>query len=131
MERLLFVDDDLEILEINRKYFETCGYHADTATDALAALSCLSEHTYQCIILDIHMEKTDGFCLCRTIRANYSIPVIFLTNLTDEEIMIESFDCGGDYKALSLKRTGNEDQGQNTKLPLHRSFLPDARTVRG
>lgn len=96
MERLLFVDDDLEILEINRKYFETCGYHADTATDALTALSCLSEHMYQCVILDIHMEKTDGFCLCRTIRANYSIPVIFLTNLTDEEIMIESFDCGGD-----------------------------------
>ena len=96
MERLLFVDDDLEILEINRKYFETCGYHVNTATDALTALSCLSEHTYQCVILDIHMEKTDGFCLCRTIRANYSIPVIFLTTLTDEEIMIESFDCGGD-----------------------------------
>ena len=96
VELLLFVDDDLEILEINRKYFETCGYHVNTATDALTALSCLSEHTYQCVILDIHMEKTDGFCLCRTIRANYSIPVIFLTNLTDEEIMIESFDCGGD-----------------------------------
>ena len=100
MERLLFVDDDLEILEINRKYFETCGYHVNTATDALTALSCLSEHTYQCVILDIHMEKTDGFCLCRTIRANYSIPVIFLTNLTDEEIMIESFDCGGDEVIL-------------------------------
>lgn len=96
MERLLFVDDDMEILKINKVYFENRGYLADTAADAITALSCLSEHDYQCIILDIHMERTDGFCLCRTIRANYNIPVIFLTNLTEEEIMVESFDCGGD-----------------------------------
>lgn len=59
-ERLLFVDDDLEILEINRKYFETCGYHADTATDAWLLFPVCQNTRISVLFWTIYGGQTDS-----------------------------------------------------------------------
>ena len=96
MERLLFVDDDRELLEINRKYFEKLDYIVDICEDALSALELLKINRYDVLILDIQMQFFDGVELCRFIRRERKIPIIFLTNLSEEEILVESFEAGAD-----------------------------------
>ncbi|MBU9725489.1 response regulator transcription factor [Diplocloster modestus] len=104
MERLLFVDDDADLLDMNKIYFEKLGYLVDIALGAEDALHFLSEHHYKCIVLDIRMDDVNGLDLCRLIRQKYRVPIIFLTSLTEEEIMIEGFECGGDDYLLKPYR---------------------------
>ena len=65
MERLLFVDDDIEILSLNRSYFTEHGYDVDTASSAEEAMELLKDRSYDCLVLDIKMEAQDGFELCK------------------------------------------------------------------
>lgn len=60
MERLLFVDDDRELLEINRKFFGNLEYTVDVCQDAPSALKLLRIHRYDVLILDIQMELMNG-----------------------------------------------------------------------
>lgn len=96
MDRLLFIDDDVEILNINQKFFQQHGYIADVAADTETALELLNKQDYQCILLDICMAGTNGLDFCRELRQNRSIPVIFLSNMAEEEYLIEAFHCGAD-----------------------------------
>lgn len=96
MERLLFVDDDKVLLEINRKYFENLGYIIDACEDAAAALKLLKVNRYDVLILDIKMEHMNGVELCRFIRQHENTQIIFLTNLTEESALVEGFEAGAD-----------------------------------
>lgn len=96
MEKLLFIDDDTEILSLNQTYFTAHGYSADTACSAEEAVILLNKTDFDCIILDVRMEGQNGFELCRYIRDKSSAPVIFLTVLNDEDSLEKGFYSGGD-----------------------------------
>ena len=96
MERLLFVDDDIEILSLNRSYFTEHGYDVDTASSAEEAMELLKDRSYDCLVLDIKMEAQDGFELCNNLRKTTNTPVIFLTVLTDSESLVKGFNSGAD-----------------------------------
>lgn len=96
MVRLLLVDDDPDILRINRAYLERREYGVDTAESAEAALRLLDGGGYDCLVLDVKMKGEDGFALCREIRRRSPIPVIFLTSLSEEECLEQGFLAGGD-----------------------------------
>lgn len=96
MDRLLFVDDDMEILRLNDAYFTKSGFVVDTASNAMEAFALLKNSRYSCIILDIRMDGQDGFEICRKFREMSNTPIIFLTVLTDESSLEKGFGCGGD-----------------------------------
>lgn len=96
MDRLLFVDDDTELLKLNYTYFTEHGFEADTAVSAAEAFSLIQRFPYDCAVLDVQMEGQDGFELCRVLREKSDIPVIFLTVLNDEDSLEEGFLSGGD-----------------------------------
>lgn len=103
---LLFIDDDADILKANHTYFSAAGFETDTAVSTEEALRLLEEKYFDCIILDIRMDGTDGYMLCRHIRSTIGTPVIFLTSLTDEDALVKGFSCGADdyvVKPYSLK----------------------------
>lgn len=126
---LLFVDDEPEVLELNRKYFEDREYSVDTALGETEALNLLERASYQCIVLDILMEGENGYGLCHSIKDIYKTPVIFLTNLTEEDHLVKSFCCGGDdympkpyrLKELEMRilaRASSEDMKQQATAAL-------------
>lgn len=103
---LLFIDDDMDILKLNKTYFINTGFEVHTAGSPKEALELLGKNRYDCIILDIRMEKMDGYMLCRHIRSCLDTPVIFLTSLVDDEALVKGFSCGADdyvVKPYSLK----------------------------
>lgn len=96
MSYLLFVDDDPNVLAVNRNYFTRLGYIVTTCETAEQAFEHALKHPVDCIILDIVMPGTDGFSLCRKLKTQISAPIIFLTSMTEKEFLYQSFSVGGD-----------------------------------
>ena len=68
MAKLLLIDDDTEVLSINKKYFMKEHYEVKTADSAEKGLKLLSTFEADCILLDIMMPGMDGFEACKRIR---------------------------------------------------------------
>lgn len=96
MTQLLFVDDDPELLKINRDYFQSRGFHVATCENAKQAIAYVEKHPVDCVILDIMMPGIDGFELCCWFKTQITAPVIFLTCITEKEYLYQGFTFGGD-----------------------------------
>lgn len=104
--RILLIDDDPDILQVNKKYLTTVGFEADTAISPEKALELLKSQKYNCIVLDIRMDGMNGYDLCSYIKTTADTPIIFLTSLVDENALIKGFSCGADdymVKPYSLR----------------------------
>lgn len=96
MSCLLFVDDDKNILDINRGFFANKGFTVYTASDFEEACKYLKGYPVDCLVLDILMPGTDGISVCEKIREHRSVPIIFLTGLTEKEFLYRGFTVGCD-----------------------------------
>ncbi|MBU9745770.1 response regulator transcription factor [Diplocloster agilis] len=96
MSDLLFVDDNPDILEANRSYFEDQGFHATACISGEAAALLLQTHSFDCIVLDVMMPGMDGYEVCKVIREKTSTPVIFLSCLDQPDDKIRGLMLGGD-----------------------------------
>ncbi len=96
MFQILLIDDEHEILELNRKYLLSKNYNVFTADCHSQALACLRENPIDCIVLDVLMPDVSGFDLCQEIKKISDIPVIFLSCKDHEEDKIAGIMSGGD-----------------------------------
>ena len=77
--KLLVVDDDRNICDILKMYFENEGYKVKTANDGAEGVNCFKMFEPDLVLLDIMMPKKDGWQVCREIREVSSKPVIMIT----------------------------------------------------
>ena len=97
LAKVLFVDDDKNILQINRVYFEARGFDVRTADNAADALELVAHEPFDCLVLDVILPAGgDGYQLCRQIRELTNTPIIFLTSLTEQDFLYQGFNAGGD-----------------------------------
>jgi len=98
--RLLLVDDEPTNLQVLRHILQA-DYRLLFATDGERALQVAREQRPDLVLLDIMMPNLDGYAVCRALKANAataSIPVIFITALTDSQDETAGFDAGAvDY----------------------------------
>ena len=78
-EKILVVDDDLNICELLRLYLTKEGYEVVIANDGVAAVSTFREENPSLVLLDIMLPKLDGWQVCREIRKFSETPIIMLT----------------------------------------------------
>ncbi|MBU5442924.1 response regulator transcription factor [Paenibacillus sp. MSJ-34] len=93
---VLVVDDDQSIVELLRDFLENDRFQVKTANDTAEALAVFQQHTIHCIVLDIMMPGQNGFELCRRIRAESSVPILFLSARSDDVDKIRGLTLGGD-----------------------------------
>ncbi|MBD2867250.1 response regulator transcription factor [Paenibacillus arenilitoris] len=93
---ILVVDDDPSIVELLRDFLENDSFTVQTACDAMEALSAFRQHAIDCIVLDIMMPGQNGFELCRRIRAESDVPILFLSARGDDVDKIRGLTLGGD-----------------------------------
>lgn len=96
MYKILMVDDDLEVLEINKKFFEEKNCRVMICDKAKEALSKVESFEPDCILLDVMMPDIDGYTLCKQIRKKTNVPVLFLSGKISEDDKISGFEAGGD-----------------------------------
>ena len=95
-DKLLLVDDDAEVLELNKRYFSDAGYAVAIAHNAKEALAYLKKNTFSCIVLDVMMPEMDGMTLCQKIRKQSEVPIIFLSGKASEDDRIDGLLLGAD-----------------------------------
>ena len=97
--RILLAEDDASLREIITDYFSAKA--ADTLAltavpDGNAALGCIQTAHFDLIMLDVMMPGMDGFALCREIRKNSDVPLLFLTARAREEDLLHGYALGCD-----------------------------------
>jgi DNA-binding response OmpR family regulator len=96
-KRILVVDDDENILSLERTILEQKGFVVTTAAGGAEALKILGEQDFDLVLLDVMMPEIDGFTVCRRIKEEprtKEIPVIFLTAKGGGEALAEGFESG-------------------------------------
>ena len=78
-EKILVVDDDLNICELLRLYLTKEGYNVVIANDGVSAVTMFQEESPALVLLDIMLPKLDGWQVCREIRKFSETPIIMLT----------------------------------------------------
>lgn len=107
-QTIMIIDDEIEILDMLKRYFSLEGYHVITAAGGKEALQKLSKQP-DLILLDINMPDIDGLSLCKSIRDFVSCPILFLTANTEDSDKIKGFGVGGDdyiVKPFSIDELG-------------------------
>jgi two-component system, chemotaxis family, sensor kinase CheA len=98
--RVLVVDDQFTVRELQRSILEAAGYHVDTARDGREALSKVTgESEIELVVTDIEMPELDGIELLGQIRANTetaSLPVVVVTSRGGEEARRRGLEAGAD-----------------------------------
>lgn len=108
MSKILVVDDEPDIVNLIKDYFEINGYEILTAINGTQALKQASKNP-DIILLDINMPDIDGLKVCRQIRNFVSCPILFLTAKVEGADKIRGFSAGGDdyiVKPFSIDELG-------------------------
>lgn len=93
---ILLVEDNPHIMEINHEALMMEGYDVLEAKDGRECMARLKENDVDMIVLDIMLPDSDGLTLCRQIKAQYDVPILFLSALGENEQIIEGLRSGGD-----------------------------------
>lgn len=93
---ILVVDDEAEIVQFVRDALEDEGYKVYAAFDGVHALSLARQHNPDLVILDIMLPQRDGFAVCKDLREQMSVPILFLSAKQDDADKILAFSIGGD-----------------------------------
>lgn len=92
MQKILVVEDDLDIQELLKNFLQEVGYEVSLASDGVEALSVFSAAQFDLVLLDVMLPKIDGFAVCEFIRKQSQVPIIMLTALSGEEEQIRGLD---------------------------------------
>lgn len=106
MAIILLIDDDKEVLEINKKYLEHEGFEVHAFANSVKGLQYARTKPVDCVVLDVMMPGMDGFELCGELRGTTTIPIIFLTGKISEDDRINGLMKGADdyiVKPYSLR----------------------------
>lgn len=96
MKHILFVEDDLSLLNGLSFAIRKQGYRLDIARACHEAEVLWAAEKYDLVILDVSLPDGSGFDLCAEIRKTSKIPVMFLTAADEETDIIMGLDIGGD-----------------------------------
>ena len=79
MKRILIIEDNKEITELERDYLEANDFEVDIAEDGVTGLEKALADEYNLILLDIMLPRMDGFQVCREIRAQKDVPILMVS----------------------------------------------------
>ena len=95
-QKILVVDDELDIVKVVRAYLEQSGFRVVTAADGHHALTVFRHEKPDLVVLDLNLPKMDGLDVCRAIRRDSNTPVIMLTARVDEADRLIGLEIGAD-----------------------------------
>jgi two-component system KDP operon response regulator KdpE len=95
-QRILVVDDELQILRALRTNLRGAGYDVDTAETAEQALAGAAMRPPDAVILDLMLPDGSGTDVCRRLREWTNVPILVLSAVGDEQEKVAALDAGAD-----------------------------------
>lgn len=96
MSRILIVEDEVAIADLEKDYLELSGFEVEVANDGLIGLQKAMEEDYNLVILDLMLPGMDGFEICRKIRDGKNTPIIMVSAKKDDIDKIRGLGLGAD-----------------------------------
>lgn len=96
MERILVVEDDEKIAQLERDYLESSGYETALVRDGLQVIPELLERHYDLVLLDVMLPGCSGYDICRRVRDEIDIPILMVTARTESVDVIRGLGLGAD-----------------------------------
>ena len=96
MSRILIVEDEISIAELERDYLELSGFEVEVASDGAEGLQKAINEEFDLIILDLMLPKVDGFEICRQVREEKNIPIIMVSAKKEDVDKIRGLGLGAD-----------------------------------
>lgn len=99
MYRILLVEDDKKIRALIVNYFikkEKNAFEVDVASDGQTGVEKAYENHYDCLLLDVMLPELDGFEICKEVRRDSDVPIMFITARGDESDILNGYALGCD-----------------------------------
>ena len=96
MNKILIVEDEEAIADLEKDYLELSGFEVEVANDGEMGLSKALGEDYNLIILDLMLPGVDGFEICRRVRDEKNTPIIMISAKKDDIDKIRGLGLGAD-----------------------------------
>lgn len=94
--QVLIVDDDDVIAKSSAEYFNMFGVQTEYVTGFDEAVEYLNTHIVSLVLLDVNLGEQSGFELCKKIRENFDMPILFISARTSDDDVLIALNIGGD-----------------------------------
>ena len=84
MSKILIVEDEEAIADLEKDYLELSGFEVEVANDGETGLKKALENDYDLFILDLMLPGVDGFEICRQVRDEKNTPIIMVSAKKDD-----------------------------------------------
>lgn len=96
MDKILIIEDDVAIAEIERDYLELDGFAVEIAADGNVGLERGLSGEHRLILLDLMLPGMDGFAICRALREQIDVPILMVTARQEDIDKIRGLGLGAD-----------------------------------
>ena len=96
MKKILIIEDELEIAELEKDYLELSGFEVEIESDGTEGLKKALENEYSLLVLDLMLPGTDGFEICRQVRESCDVPILMVSARKDDIDKIRGLGLGAD-----------------------------------
>ena len=96
MSRILIVEDDIAIADLEKDYLELSDFEVDIETNGKAGLQAALTKDYDLFILDLMLPDVDGFEICKEIREARDVPILMVSAKKDDIDKIRGLGLGAD-----------------------------------
>ncbi|ERK29260.1 response regulator transcription factor [Clostridium intestinale] len=96
MKRVLIIEDDISIAELERDYLEINGFSVDIESSGNKGFYKVQHEDYDLVILDVMLPTMDGFEICKRIRIEKDIPILMVSAKKEDIDKIRALGLGAD-----------------------------------
>lgn len=96
MSKILIIEDDYNILQLETDYLQANGFETDYATDGKTGMEKALNEQVDLVLLDIMLPGLDGFSVCDEIRKKKDIPIILVSAKKEDIDKIKGLGFGAD-----------------------------------
>jgi DNA-binding response OmpR family regulator len=94
--KILIVEDDKAIADIERDFLEMNGFEVEHETDGIKGMERALSGSFNLILLDLMLPGKDGFEICRLIRSKIDVPILMVTARIEDVDKVRGFGLGAD-----------------------------------
>lgn len=96
MSRILIIEDEIDIADLEKDYLEMDGFEVEIETDGEAGLHRALEEEFDLYILDLMLPGVDGFTICKEIREKRNTPILMVSAKKDDIDKVRGLGIGAD-----------------------------------
>ncbi len=123
MKKILIIEDDKSIAELQQDYLTMSGYEVDCAYDGEEGLQKIKEGNFDLIILDLMLPGKDGFAILKEISESKEVPVLIVSAKDEEIYKIKGLNLGADDYITKPFSMGELVARVNAHLKTYEKFL--------